>query len=473
MSAKLIQIKTLNQYLKQKDVKKLRALFDRFHIIDLATLVNHLDHPEDLLFIFRTCNSDHTAELFSHLSTEQQEKLIHIFTDKQLIELLNHSYQDDIADFLSDMPANLVSKILKVADPSLRQEINVLLNYKPNSAGSIMTTEYITIPENYTIGEALEKIRKTGRDKETIYSNFIVDQNRFLKGIIYIEDVVFHESNQLVKDVMNQDFIFCQVHTDQEEVSQLFKRYDLSVIPVLNESKHLVGIITIDDIVDVIEKEASEDILKMAAVQPIDDQYRLIKPSAIVMKSIPWIIGLMVIGAISTFTINQFQGILESVVILTAFIPGIMNTGGNTGNQSVAIITRAIAVKEITAKDFQFVIRKELKVSIFTALLTSLFTFAFILFELATGFIRLPLDMGITMYEPSWWLFIIRISGLVSLTLLISIIISKMLGSLIPLLALKLKKDPAVMSSPFLTTIVDFSTLLIYFLLANFLFNFF
>ena len=164
MSSKLIQIKTLKQYLKQKDVKKLRALFDRFHIIDLATLVNHLDHPEDLLFIFRTCNSDHTAELFSHLSTEQQEKLIHIFTDKQLIDLLNHSYQDDIADFLSDMPANLVSKILKVADPSLRQEINILLNYNPNSAGSIMTTEYITIPENSTIGEALEKIRKTRYD---------------------------------------------------------------------------------------------------------------------------------------------------------------------------------------------------------------------------------------------------------------------------------------------------------------------
>jgi magnesium transporter len=211
----------------------------------------------------------------------------------------------------------------------------------------------------------------------------------------------------------------------------------------------------------------------MAAVQPIDDQYRLIKPTAIVMKSIPWIFGLMVIGAISTFTINQFQGILESVVILTAFIPGIMNTGGNTGNQSVAIITRAIAVKEITIKDFQFVIRKELKVSIFTALLTSIFTFCFIFFELAIGFIRLPLDMGLLMYQPGWWLFIIRISGLVSLTLLISIIISKMLGSLIPLLALKLNKDPAVMSSPFLTTIVDFSTLLIYFVLANFLFNFF
>ncbi len=471
MSAKLIQIKTLNQYLKQKDVKKLRALFDRFHIIDLATLVNHLNHPEDLLFIFRTCNSDHTAELFSHLSTEQQEKLIHIFTDKQLIELLNHSYQDDIADFLSDMPANLVSKILKVADPSLRQEINVLLNYKPNSAGSIMTTEYITIPENSTIGEALEKIRKTGRDKETIYSNFIVDQNRFLKGIIYIEDVVFHESNQLVKDVMNQDFIFCQVHTDQEEVSQLFKRYDLSVIPVLNESKHLVGIITIDDIVDVIEKEASEDILKMAAIKPLEDGYKATSPINIAKKSLPWILGLMVIGAISTITINQFETVFQQVIVLTAFIPLIMNTGGNAGNQSIAIITRAIATHELSEKDTKLIVNKELVTAAVMALITGLFSFVWIGLLLTVGVIKF--QSNAIMFSQAWFFDVINVAGLVASTLFFSVFIAKLFGSLLPLLALKIKKDPAMMSSPFLTTIMDFSSLLIYFILANFLFNFF
>ena len=194
---------------------------------------------------------------------------------------------------------------------------------------------------------------------------------------------------------------------------------------------------------------------------------------AIVKKSIPWILGLMVLGVISTFTINQFQGTLESVVILTAFIPLIMNTGGNTGNQSVAIITRAIAVKDITLKDVSFVIQKELRVALLTSAITALFTFGLIWLQMVIGFIRLPSDMGLEMYEPSWWLFIVRIAGLVSLTLLISILISKLLGSLLPLLALKLNKDPAVMSSPFLTTIVDFSSLLIYFLLANWVFNFF
>jgi magnesium transporter len=336
-----------------------------------------------------------------------------------------------------------------------------------------MTTEYITIAETLSIGETLEKIRKTGRDQETIYSNFVVDANRFLKGIISIEDVVFHEPNQLVSDVMSKSFISCYVHTDQEEVSQLFKRYDLSVMPVLNESNHLVGIITIDDIVDVIEKEASEDFLKMAAISPIDGNYKQTKSMAIVKKSIPWILGLMVLGVISTFTINQFQGTLESVVILTAFIPLIMNTGGNTGNQSVAIITRAIAVKDITLNDVSFVIQKELKVAIFTAFITALFTFGLIWLQLVIGLIRLPIDMNLMMYETGWWLFIVRIAGLVSLTLLISILISKLLGSLLPLIALKFNKDPAVMSSPFLTTIVDFSSLFIYFVLANLLFNFF
>ena len=473
MSDKLIQLNTLKLYIRKKEIKKIRLLFTKHEIIDLASLVNHLKNPQDIIFIFKTCSSDHTSELFSHLSASQQENILHVFTDKQLVELLNNSYQDDIADFLQDLPANLVSRILKVADPTLRSEINHLLNYKPGSAGSIMTTEYITIAENLSIGETLEKIRKTGLDQETIYSNFVVDANRFLKGIIYIEDVVFHEPNQLVSDVMNKEFISCFVHTDQEEVSQLFKRYDLSVMPVLNESNHLVGIITIDDIVDVIEKEASEDFLKMAAIQPLDENYRQSKPNAIVMKSVPWIIGLMVLGAISTFTINQFQGTLESVVILTAFIPGIMNTSGNTGNQSVAMITRAIAVKEISMKDFGFVVKKELKVALLTACLTSLFAFGFIFIQLASGFIRLPLDMDLPMYQQAWWFFITRLSGLVSLTLLVAIILSKMLGSLVPLLALKLKKDPAVMSSPFLTTLVDFSSLLIYFLLANFLFNFF
>ena len=473
MSDKLIQLNTLKFYIRKKEINKIRLLFTKHRIIDLATLINHLKNPQDIIFIFKTCSSDHTAELFSHLSASQQENILHVFNDKQLIELLNNSYQDDIADFLQDLPANLVSRILKVADPMLRADINHLLNYKPGSAGSIMTTEYITIAETLSIGETLEKIRKTGRDQETIYSNFVVDANRFLKGIIYIEDVVFHEPNQLVSDVMNKSFISCYVHTDQEEVSQLFKRYDLSVMPVLNESNHLVGIITIDDIVDVIEKEASEDFLKMAAISPIDGNYKQTKPMAIVKKSIPWILGLMVLGVVSTFTINQFQGTLESVVILTAFIPLIMNTGGNTGNQSVAIITRAIAVKDITLKDVSFVIQKELKVAIFTAFITALFTFGLIWLQLVIGLIRLPIDMNLMMYETGWWLFIVRIAGLVSLTLFLSILISKLLGSLLPLIALKFNKDPAVMSSPFLTTIVDFSSLLIYFVLANSLFNFF
>jgi magnesium transporter len=471
MNQKIVTIKTLLSYLKKNDIKKIRKLFDRFPIVDLAHLMNQLTEAKDLVYIFRTCNSDHTAELFTYLSSEQQANLIHSFTDKQLLKLLTSSFTDDIADFLEDMPANLVSRILKVADAELRQDINLLLNYKPGTAGSIMTTEYLTIPETFTINQTLDRIRKIGKNKETINSNFIIDEKRFLKGVIYIEDIVYHEGEAKVIDIMNQDFISCFVTTDQEEVAQLFKRYDLSVIPVLNESQHLVGIITIDDVVDVIEKVASEDIFKMAAINPLDDSYRASSPLDITKKSLPWILGLMVIGAVSTVTINQFESTFQRVIILTAFIPMIMNTGGNAGNQSIAIVTRALATKEITIDDTKLIIKKELLTALMMGSMTALFSFFWIIILLVSGIVRF--STSIASLSWPWFIETMRISGLVALTLFIAVFFAKILGSFLPLIATKIKKDPAIMSSPFLTTIMDFSSLLIYFLLANFLFNFF
>lgn len=471
MKTPIISVQTLKRYLNQNSVEKIRHLFDRYPMIDLAHLVEQIKDPQSLVYLFRTCKADHTAELFSYLSSDQQSHLIHSFTDKQILSLLSSSYRDDIADFLEDMPANLVSRILKVAPAELRNDINLLLNYQPGTAGSMMTTEYITIPEHFTIKETLIRIRQIGKNKETIYSNFIVDDKRFLKGIIYIEDVVFHDDEMKVSAVMNQDFISCDVHTNQEEVAQLFKRYDLSVIPVLNESKHLVGIITIDDIVDVIENAASEDILKMAAIKPLDDSYRSTSPLEITKKSLPWILGLMIIGGISTITINQFESIFQHVIVLTAFIPMIMNTGGNAGNQSIAIINRAIAVGELTSHDIKVVVKKELQTASLMAIITATFAFVWINFLLISQIIRF--NAMTAAYTFPWFLEIFRVAGLVSLTLLIAVIVAKLLGSLLPLFALKIKKDPAMMSSPFLTTIMDFSSLMIYFLLANFLFNFF
>jgi len=471
MNQKIVTIKTLLSYLKKNDIEKIRKLFDRFPIVDLAHLMNQLTEAKDLVYIFRTCNSDHTAELFTYLSSEQQANLIHSFTDKQLLKLLTSSFTDDIADFLEDMPANLVSRILKVADAELRQDINLLLNYKPGTAGSIMTTEYVTIPQQATINETLERIRKIGKKKETIYSNFVIDEKRFLKGIIYIEDVVFHPGDTKVETVMNQEFISCVVTTDQEEVAQLFKRYDLSVIPVLNESGHLVGIITIDDVVDVIEKEASEDILKLAKVIPIDESYNQATVKTIAKKSIPWLILLLILGALSGFILNQFEEAFTQVAILAAFIPMLMDTGGNAGNQSATLVIRGIALNEIKVKDFWKILKKETKVSLLVGLAVGGFAFLWLTLLMMIGFLNYETIQA--SWTLAWAVEIFRVSGVVSLTLFFAVVIAKMVGSILPLIAVIFKKDPAVMASPFVTTIVDVSALLIYFLLANFLFNLF
>jgi magnesium transporter len=471
MANKLISLKTLKHYVNQKDVKKIRRLFDQYPLIDLAHLIDQLAQPEALLFIFRTCNSDHTAELFTYLSPEQQTNLIHSFTDKQLLTLLTNSFSDDIADFLEDMPANLVSRILKVADASTRQDINLLLNYKPGTAGSIMTTEYITIPEQATINEALAKIRQVGKQKETIYSSFVVNDKRILKGVVYIEDIVFNQGDVLVQSIMNQDFLSCKVTTDQEEVAQLFKRYDLSVIPVLNESNHFVGIITIDDIVDVIESEASEDILKLAKVNPLETPYTQASAMMIAKKSIPWLILLLVLGALSGFILNQFEEAFKQVAILAAFIPMLMDTGGNAGNQSATLVIRGIALNEIHFPDFKKVFLKEFRVAALVGLSIASFGFLWITGLIAIGFLTYD-----SIQVPGTWLWfldVMKISGVVSLTLFFAIMIAKLVGSVLPLLAVRFKKDPAVMASPFVTTIVDVSALLIYFFLANFLFQLF
>lgn len=466
MELELTRDQILN-LIEEKNIQALRSIVETFPPIDLADIVQTFQDSKDILFLFKTCSSDRTAELFTYLNPETQKKLIDLFTDKQILELLNHSYSDDIADFLGELPANLVTRILKNADSSFRDELNQLLLYKEGTAGSLMTPEYITIPKQATVREAIKKIRSIGKEKETIQSTFVIDAQRYLIGVLSLESLIYHEEDERIQAIMKDDFKTCHVYDHVEDVASMFKRYDLTVLPVLNETDRLVGIITIDDVIDVIEDAASEDILKMAALTPLEQSYQLTTPFEITKKSIPWILGLMVIGAISTITINQFEDVFEQVIILTAFIPMIMNTGGNAGNQSIALITRALATQDITPADTRYLIKKELQTSFYVAAITSAFAFVWIFVLLWTGIVQS------SRIETPSFVFMARISGLVSLTLFVSIFVAKMLGSLLPLFAIKIKKDPAIMSSPFLTTIMDFTSLLVYFLLANFLFNFF
>jgi len=471
MDIEKLNLETLLDLIHGKKVLELRDLCDVVEPIDLAEVADEIDDIADLLFIFKTVKSDFTAELFAYLSAHQQEKLINLFTDKQLMELIQNSYTDDIVDFMIDMPANLVSRILNISDKNTRVDINNLLNYKEGTAGSIMTTECVLLPSSFSVADSLSRIRKVGRDKETISTSFVVDEKRLLLGTVGIDDLIYAEPETKIIDIMNPDFITTTVTADQEDVATLFKRYDLTVLPVLNDDKRLIGIVTIDDVMDVIDKEASEDMLKMAAIAPLEDSYTKSSVVTLAKKSIPWLLVLMVLGAFGSIILNRFEHAFEQVVILSAFIPVLMDTGGNAGNQSSTLVTRGIALNEIEKKDFAHVVFKELRVALLVGLGIATFSFLWIFFEIATGI--LVYDTGSAVFSGPWFVAISKIAGLVSVTLFCAILISKLVGGSLPLVAVALKKDPAVMSSPFVTTIVDVSALLIYFFLSSYVFQLF
>lgn len=469
MEEQALTTEFLQELIQKKNVIKLREIFESTPAIDLAELANEFEDVADILFIFKTINSEYTAEFFSWLNYDQRERLMHIFTDKQLMELIENSYTDDIVDFLEDMPANLVSRILKNADKATRESINKLLNYKDNTAGSIMTTEYVELKSNLTVEDALAKIRKIGRDAVTIYTTFVIDSKRNLVGALYLDDLLFAEPETKIEEIMNEDFLTVHVNTDQEEVANLFKRYDKTVVPVLNDDNRMIGVITVDDIMDVIEQETTEDISHMAAVKPLDDSYSESSIIKIAKSCAPWLMALMVLGVFSAIILNRFEHTLAQVVILTAFIPTLMDTGGNAGNQSATLITRALALDEFDHKDFLRIVWKETRVALIVSLIVGVFAFFWVFFEIAVGL--LAYDTGYAFFTTGWFIEIARIAGLIGLTLFTAILIGKIVGAALPLLARALKKDPALMATPFVTTIVDVTALLVYFFFSSAVFN--
>lgn len=458
----------LEELIKTRQVEKLRSLFETIPTIDLAEVANDVGDIRDLVFIFKVVKSDYTAEFFTDLSSEVQEKLVHLFTDTELVTLLNASYTDDIVDFMEDMPSNLVSKILKVVDKKTRTDINRLLNYKENTAGSIMTTEYIELGNDISIKEAIEKIRAIGQDAETIYTIFVIDKKRNFVGTIDLDQFVFSKPEQILDEIADKAAITVGVNTDQEDVAAIFKRYNLTAIAVLNEDQRLTGIITIDDIVDVMEKEATEDMSKMALVTPLEDSYMQTGVVKMALKTTPWLVALMVLAVFSSMVLSSFQDVLASLAILSVFIPVLMDSGGNSGGQTIALMIRGIAVGEFGPKDYLKILWKEFRVSLLVALMTC--TFAFLWFTA-------EMYLGIISYAPegivgtALFLERIKISGLVSITLFVTIIISKLLGVTIPMIVKSLKLDPALISAPFITTVVDVSALLLYFFICTQIFH--
>lgn len=458
----------LEELIKTRQVEKLRSLFETIPTIDLAEVANDIGDIRDLVFVFKVVKSDYTAEFFTDLSSEVQEKLVHLFTDTELVTLLNASYTDDIVDFMEDMPSNLVSKILKVVDKKTRTDINRLLNYKENTAGSIMTTEYIELGNDISIKEAIEKIRAIGQDAETIYTIFVIDKKRNFVGTIDLDQFVFSKPEQILDEIADKAAITVGVNTDQEDVAAIFKRYNLTAIAVLNEDQRLTGIITIDDIVDVMEKEATEDMSKMALVTPLEDSYMQTGVVKMALKTTPWLVALMVLAVFSSMVLSSFQDVLASLAILSVFIPVLMDSGGNSGGQTIALMIRGIAVGEFGPKDYLKILWKEFRVSLLVALMTCTFAFLWFTAEMYLGIISYAPE-GIVgtalLFER------LKISGLVSITLFVTIIISKLLGVTIPMIVKSLKLDPALISAPFITTVVDVSALLLYFFICTQIFH--
>jgi len=435
------------ELIEQGKYAEVRNKITEMNEVDIAQLLEETDKHK-LLVIFRILPKDVAAGVFSYISYELQRYIVESITDSEIKNILDELFLDDTIDFLEEMPSNIVKRVLKNADETTRKLINQFLNYPENSAGSIMTIEYVDLKKEMTVKQALQHIKETGIDKETIDTCYILDDSRKLEGVISIRKLILSDESVVIKDIMDTDVIYVNTHDNQEEIAALFKKYDFLSMPVVDNERRLVGIVTIDDIVDVIEQENTEDFQKMAAIQPSEKEY--LKTNALVLAKhrITWLLVLMLSATFTGNIIKKFDEVLQSIVILASFIPMLMDTGGNAGSQSSALIIRGLALGEIRARDFLKVLWKEIQVSCIVGVVLTAMNFVRIYYFEKAGFL---------------------VSVTVCLTLFFTIVLAKIIGGLLPIMAKKLKLDPAIMAGPLITTVVDAVTLTIYFTIATWL----
>ena len=446
---------TLEALLKEKKYKTLKDVLITMNPADIAAIFDDLSEAA-LPLLFRLLPKELAAETFVEMEPEAQELLMRGFSDSELKEVLDELYVDDAVDIVEEMPANVVQRILSQADPEMRKSINEILRYPENSAGSIMTTEYVSLRPSMTVGEAILRIRRTGVDKETIYTCYVTKNHRLL-GLVSVKDLLLCEDDETpIQDIMITNIISVETHTDQEEVAQMFTKYNFVALPVVDTEYRMVGIVTFDDAMEVMEDETTEDIEKMAAIMPSDKTYLRSSVLEIWKNRIPWLSLLMVSATFTGMIISSFENALAAMLCLSAFIPMLMDTAGNSGSQSSVTIIRGLSLKEIEFRDLPKVLFKEFRVSILCGLSLGVLCFAkvYLVDYLLLGSIAAadgPL----------------MVAAVVSITMTLTIVLAKLIGGLLPLLADKLGFDPAVMASPFITTIVDALSLLVYFNVAR------
>lgn len=449
--------------INNRNGKELKEIFETIPNIDIADAISDVEDPKQLLYIFRVVGSEYSAEFFAELSNDQQEIVINAFSDKELIDLISDSYADDIVDTIEDMPANIVSRVLKACPKDLRGDVNRLLNYKENTAGSVMTTEYIEMKDSVTVKEAIETIRTKGKDAETVYTIFVRDNKRTLVGTVELSDLIFSKEDEILTNIMDKDFVSCNVNDDQEEVAKMFKRYDLTAMAVVNNENKIIGIITIDDVVDIMEQEVSEDIAHMAAITDMEEPYLKTHTFKLVLKCVPWIIALMILQMFSTMVLSSFETVISQFAILAVFTPLIMDAGGNSGGQTTTMIVRSLSLDEFSRKDYGKVIWKEFRVATIIAFIVAVFSFGWLMFEMSVGIVNT--DSLTALGRSNIAGDMALVSLLVASTLFVTMIISRLVGASLPFIAKLIKLDPAVMCGPITTTVVDIVSLLTYFLL--------
>ena len=446
---------TLRKLLDEKKFSTLREILITMNPSDIAAVMDELE-VERLPLLYRLLPKELAAEVFVEMEQESQELLIRGFSDSELKEVLDELFVDDAVDIIEEMPATVVRRILEQAAPEMRKSINEILRYPENSAGSIMTTEYVPLKPDMTVSEAITRIRRTGIDKETIYTCYVI-RDRYLIGVVTVKDLLLcSDDDALISSIMIDHVISVNTHDDQEEVAQMFSKYNFMALPVVDTENRLVGIITFDDAMDVMEEEATEDIEKMAAIIPSEKPYMSMTPFEIWKNRIPWLMLLMVSATFTGLIISRFESALEKLVILTAFIPMLMDTAGNSGSQASVTIIRGLSLNEIEFSDILLIIWKEVRVAVLCGLSLGIACFGKILL---VDYLIMDSFAGVS--SP------FLIIGVICITLSVTVLFAKIVGCTLPLFAKKLGFDPAVMASPFITTIVDALSLLVYFGVAS------
>lgn len=438
-----IDFSTLNRLVEAKQLKPLKEALADFNVVDLANFIEQLNR-ESVVYAFRALPKDIAAQVFSYLSFESQEFIVQSITEQEISHIINDLFSDDAADLIEELPANVVKKVLRNASPEVRNTINQLLQYPAESAGSIMTAEFVDLKKHMTVGEAFARIRRTAFEKETVYTCYVIDEHRRLEGVISVKRLLVTPDDTILSQVMETNIIKVTTTDDQELVAHLFAKYGLLSLPVVDHENRLVGIVTIDDVIDVIHEEATEDFERMAAMLPSEKPYLKTSVLSLAKNRFAWLLFLMVSGMIVGSILAKYEEAFVAIPLLVTFIPMLTDTGGNAGSQSSTLVIRGMALSEIRVGDFLKVFFKEFRVSLIVGLGLSI-----------ANFIRIMISYK----DP-------MIALTVSLSLYLTVVIAKTVGGILPIFAKLVKADPAIMAAPIITTVVDALSLMLYFRIA-------